>query len=185
MALTQSRMLALGSAAPDFSLPEPLTGQVRSLQQMRGDNATLIVFMCNHCPFVKHVIDGLIRLANDYRDSGVVVVAINANDVKTHPEDSPEKMASWAEEKSFGFPYLYDESQEVAQAYQAACTPDFFVFDSALKCRYRGQMDNARPTNTKPNDGADLRAALDALLASRPVSDRQYPSSGCNIKWKQ
>jgi thiol-disulfide isomerase/thioredoxin len=184
MALTESTMMPLGTLAPAFELPEPLSGQDRSLDELRGEKATLIVFMCNHCPYVRHVIDGVASLAHDYRPKGVSVVAINSNDVANYPEDAPDKMAAWAREKSFGFPYLYDETQAVAKAYRAACTPDFFLFDKNLACVYRGRLDGATPGNKVPVTGADLRAALDALLAGNPVGATQKPSMGCNIKWK-
>lgn len=185
MAVTESTMMELGVNAPDFHLPEPATGATKSLEDIRGDKATLVIFMCNHCPFVIHVIEAIVALANAYQAKGVGVVAISSNDVVNYPEDSPKKMAKFAADHQFGFPYLYDESQDVAKAYSAACTPDFFLFDNDMSCVYRGQMDGARPSNQEPNDGADLRAALDALLAGQPVSDRQYPSAGCGIKWKE
>ncbi len=184
MALTESTMLPLGTAAPAFALPDPLQGKSRSLNELRGEKATLIIFMCNHCPFVLHVIDQIQAVANDYQSKGVRVVAISSNDVDNFPDDSPEKMAEFAQQKNFGFPYLYDESQEVARAYDAACTPDFYLFDADLKLRYRGQMDNARPGNGQPNDGADLRNAIESLLSGSAVTEDQYPSAGCNIKWK-
>ncbi len=184
MALTQSTMMPLGTPAPEFELPEPLGGQARSLDELRGEKATLIVFICNHCPYVRHVIDGIVSLARDYQSKGVSVVAINSNDVANYPDDAPDKMAMWATEKSFGFPYLYDETQAVAKAYGAVCTPDFFLFDKNLACVYRGRLDSATPGNGEPVTGADLRAALDALLEAKPVGETQKPSMGCNIKWK-
>jgi thiol-disulfide isomerase/thioredoxin len=144
----------------------------------------VVVFMCNHCPFVKHVIDGLVKLAKEYQSRGVAFVGINANDVGEFPEDRPEKMAEFAREKGITFPYLYDETQDVAKQYHAACTPDFFVFDENRRLVYRGQMDDSRPGSNVPVTGADLRAALDAILAEEPVPEEQKPSMGCNIKWK-
>lgn len=184
MAVTESTMMELGVAAPDFNLPEPATGETKALTDLKGDKATLVIFMCNHCPFVIHVIEAIVDLANHYQPKGVGVVAISSNDIVNYPEDAPEKMVKFASKYELSFPYLYDESQDVAKAYSAACTPDFFLFDENLSCVYRGQMDGARPSNQEPNDGADLRAALDAVLAGEPVSDRQYPSAGCGIKWK-
>jgi len=184
MAKTPSNMMPLGTRAPDFSLPEPLTGEQRSLQDVAGPKGLMVMFICNHCPFVLHVEDELIRLGRDYQDRGIGIVAISANDVTTHPQDGPDAMAERAKQKDYPFPYLYDQSQAVAKAYDAACTPDFFLFDGDLRCVYRGQLDDARPGNDAPNDGADLRAAMDALLAGEPVSDDQKPSMGCNIKWK-
>lgn len=184
MAVTESTMMELGVAAPDFNLPEPATGETKALTDLKGDKATLVIFMCNHCPFVIHVIEAIVDLANHYQPKGVGVVAISSNDIVNYPEDAPEKMVKFASKYELSFPYLYDESQDVAKAYSAACTPDFFLFDKDLSCVYRGQMDGARPSNQEPNDGADLRAALDAVLADKPVSDRQYPSAGCGIKWK-
>ena len=184
MAATTSTMLALGTKAPAFSLTDT-TGATVSISDFDSAKAVLIVFMCNHCPFVKHIIDDFVRLATEYQDKGVAIVAINSNDVETYPDDRPETMVQVAKQKSFSFPYLYDETQEVAKAYRAACTPDFFLFDRDRKLVYRGQMDDSRPGNGKPITGADLRAALDAVLAGRPVSQQQKPSMGCNIKWKR
>ncbi len=184
MAVTESKMLELGVSAPDFSLPEPLTGKTLALDALRGKQATLVVFICNHCPFVIHVIDGLVDLVKAYQPKGLGVVAISSNDAASYPEDGSAKMARFAEQHGFSFPYLYDETQEVAKAYAAACTPDFYLFNDQLKLAYRGQMDGSRPSNQQPVDGADLRAALDAVLAGRTVSTAQYPSSGCSIKWK-
>jgi peroxiredoxin len=184
MALTPSTMLALGSKAPDFRLPDT-DGTTVSLDDFKNAPAYLIMFICNHCPYVKHVRPELAKLTREYRDKGVAVVGISANDITTHPDDSPERMAREKAEAGYTFPYLYDETQEVAQAYQAACTPDFFVFDRDRKLVYRGQMDDSRPDNGKPLTGKDLRAALDAVLAGRPVDPDQKPSIGCNIKWKR
>ncbi|MBN1361452.1 MAG: thioredoxin family protein [Sedimentisphaerales bacterium] len=183
MAATASTMLPLGTKAPDFSLPDT-TGKTVSLSDFKEAKALLVVFMCNHCPFVKHILSEFVRLAKEYQDKGVAVVGINSNDVGNYPADRPEMMAQVAGQKGFSFPYLYDEMQQVAQAYHAACTPDFFLFDRSRKLVYRGQMDDSRPGNGQPVTGADLRAALDAVLADRPVPEAQMPSMGCNIKWK-
>ncbi len=184
MARIPSTMSPLGTLAPDFELPDTVSGKKISLQQAKGAKGTLIMFICNHCPFVLHVNDELARLGRDYAGTGINIVAINANDVENFPDDSPEKMTERAKEKGFAFPYLFDESQEVARAYDAACTPDFFLFDKQLKLVYRGQLDDSRPGNDIPVTGKDLRAALDALLKGREISNQQRPSLGCNIKWK-
>jgi len=183
MAVTASTMLTLGTSAPDFSLPDA-EGNVVSLEDFEDAPALLVIFLCNHCPFVKHVIDGLAGLVKVYQAKGVAVVGINSNDVEDYPEDRPEMMAKVAEEKGFTFPYLYDETQKAAKAYHAACTPDFYLFDKARKLVYRGQMDDSRPGNGIPVTGMDLRAALDAVLAGKSVAARQKPSMGCSIKWK-
>lgn len=183
MVLTPSTMLPLGTQAPNFSLPNT-DGHTVSLSDLADAPALLVVFMCNHCPFVKHVADGLARLATEYQQRNVEVVGINSNDVANYPDDSPERMVIEARQRGYTFPYLYDETQEVAKAYGAACTPDFYVFDGQQKLVYRGQMDSSRPDNGIPVTGADLRAALDAVLAGRPVPEDQKPSIGCNIKWK-
>jgi peroxiredoxin len=183
MVRTPSTMLPLGTPAPDFSLPN-VDGSTVTLADVAGAKATLVMFICNHCPFVKHVADELAALGRDYAGRGVGVVAISSNDAATHPADSPEQMVHEAEQRGYVFPYLYDETQEVAQAYHAACTPDFFLFDGSRKLVYRGQLDSSRPGNGIPVTGADLRAALDAVLAGRPVVADQIPSLGCNIKWK-
>ncbi|MED4452203.1 thioredoxin family protein [Metabacillus fastidiosus] len=184
MARTESKMFPLGSTAPDFNLLNTVNGETVSLQDIKSDTATVMMFICNHCPFVKHVDDELIRLANDYQPKGISFIAISSNDVENYPDDSPENMKKTAEELGYPFPYLYDETQEVAKAYDAACTPDFYIFDGDLKCVYRGQLDDSRPGNEKPVTGESIRAALDALLHNEPVSDVQKPSLGCNIKWK-
>ncbi|MDI6447482.1 thioredoxin family protein [Anaerobaca lacustris] len=183
MSATASTMLPLGTKAMDFSLPD-IEGRIVSLSDFSEGQAMVVVFMCNHCPFVKHVIDGLVDLVGDYQGKGVAFIAINANDVETYPDDRPEKMAEFARQKGFTFPYLYDQTQEVAKAYHAACTPDFFVFDGDRDLVYRGQMDDSRPGNNEPVTGADLRTALDAVLEGRPAPDEQRPSMGCNIKWQ-
>jgi peroxiredoxin len=182
MALTPSTMLELGTTAPGFHLPDT-EGKVVALDDFAGAPAVLVMFICNHCPYVKHVRDELARLGRAYQERGVVVVGINANDASAYPEDSPARMRQEKAEVGYTFPYLYDESQEVAKAYRAACTPDFFLFDRQRKLVYRGQLDDSRPGNAIPVTGKDLRAALDAVLSGRPVADQQRPSMGCNIKW--
>ncbi len=183
MVKTASTMLPLGVKAPDFSLPDA-GGKRVSLADFADAPALLVIFMCNHCPYVKHVAAGLAALAKDYQQRGVAVVGINSNDVDSFPEDSPAKMAEEVKLRGYTFPYLYDETQAVAKAYRAACTPDFYVFDQQRKLVYRGQMDSSRPGSDLPVTGEDLRAALDAVLAKRPVSTSQKPSIGCNIKWQ-
>lgn len=183
MALTPSTMLPLNTKAPNFELPDT-TGNVVSLSDFKNAPALLVAFICNHCPYVKHVKQAFTKLAKEYQARGVAVVAINSNDAVAHPDDSPDRMAEEVKLTGYSFPYLYDESQEVAKAYQAACTPDFFLFDKNRKLVYRGQMDSSRPGNNKPNDGADLRAALDAVLDNRLPAEQQLASIGCNIKWK-
>jgi peroxiredoxin len=183
MSATLSTMLPLGTKAPDFSLPDT-QGKTVSLEDFRESPALLVIFMCNHCPFVKHILDHLVKLVKEYQDKGLAVVAINSNDVSTYPDDSPEKMADVAKSKDFTFAYLYDENQDVAEAYRAACTPDFFLFDSQQKLFYRGQMDDSRPGNDVPITGEDLRKAIDAVLQGEEPPKKQKPSMGCNIKWK-
>ncbi len=185
MALTPSTMMPLGTPAPNFSLPEPLTGNMISLADARGEKATVVMFICNHCPFVKHVNPELVRLGHDYLEKGVGFVAISSNDAEHYPDDAPGKMAEVAKSVGYPFPYLYDETQEVAKAYNAACTPDFYIFDATMTCAYRGQLDDSRPGNDKALDGSDIRNALDALLAGKMISGEQKPSAGCNIKWKK
>ncbi|KPK45111.1 MAG: alkyl hydroperoxide reductase [Phycisphaerae bacterium SG8_4] len=184
MAVTSSRMLALGTSAPDFSLTDT-AGNLVSLADFEKSPALLVVFMCNHCPFVKHVLDNLVELIKGYQAKEVAVVGINSNDVANYPDDSPEMMAELARESGFTFPYLYDQTQEIAKSYGAACTPDFFLFDGKRSLVYRGQMDDSRPGNGIPVTGADLTAAIDAVVAGKPVGREQKPSIGCNIKWKQ
>jgi peroxiredoxin len=181
MARTPSTMLPLGTPAPDFSLIN-VDGKTVSLSDFDGA-PLLVMFICNHCPFVKHVADQLAALGRDYTAQGVGIVAISSNDVSKHPADSPEQMVAEAEERGYVFPYLYDETQEVAKAYRAACTPDFFLFDADKKLVYRGQLDSSRPDSGIPVTGADLRTALDAVLAGKPVATEQRASLGCNIKW--
>jgi peroxiredoxin len=183
MVKTASTMLPLGVKAPDFSLSDT-AGKRVSLADFADAPVLLVVFMCNHCPYVKHVAAGLASLAKEYQGRGVAVVGINSNFVDSFPEDSPAKMAEEVKLRGYTFPYLYDQSQAVAKAYQAACTPDFYVFDRERKLVYRGQMDSSRPGSDLPVTGEDLRAALDAVLTGRPVSTSQKPSIGCNIKWQ-
>jgi len=183
MARTPSTMLELGTPAPDFDLPEPASGGRVALADFAG-RALLVAFICNHCPFVVHIRDAFNAFARECRERGVAVVAINSNDVASHPDDSPERMAEDARRFSYDFPYLFDAEQSVARAYRAACTPDFYLFDSAGELFYRGQFDGARPGNDVPVTGADLRAAVDALLAGSPPPGAQLPSLGCNIKWR-
>ena len=184
MAATESNMLPLGTKAPQFSLIEPLTGKIRTLGELRSAKGTLVMFICNHCPFVKHVNSQLVALANDYLKKGISIVAISSNDAQSYPEDAPEKMAAIAKELEYPFPYLYDETQEVAKAYDAACTPDFYIFDGDLRLAYRGQLDSSRPSNNLPTNGEDIRNALESLLNNSPISEHQKPSIGCSIKWK-
>jgi len=183
MVRTYSTMLPLGTVAPDFRLRDPF-GKEWSLSDFDGKPALLVIFLCNHCPYVKHIADGLARLTNEYLDKGVGIVGINANDWEAFPDDSPEKMIEEIQRRGYRFPYLIDEAQEVAKAYKAACTPDFFLFDANRRLVYRGQMDDSRPGNDVPVTGQDLRAALDAVLAGKPVAIEQKPSMGCNIKWR-
>jgi peroxiredoxin len=183
MALTPSTMLPLGTPAPDFNLPDT-NGEMVSLDDFKSAPALLVMFICNHCPYVKHIRAGLAQLARDYLPRRVAIVAINSNDVANYPDDSPVKMKAEVKAAGYTFPYLYDESQEVAKAYRAACTPDLYLFDKNLKLVYRGQLDDSRPNSGVPVTGKDLRAALDAVLAGQPVSSDQKASMGCNIKWK-
>jgi len=184
MAETPSTMLALGTKAPQFRLPDP-HGKWVSLDDFKDAPALLVVFMCNHCPYVKHIRSKLAEVAKEYQAKGVGVVGINSNDVANYPDDRPEKMAEEIKQVGYTFPYLYDESQEVAKAYRAACTPDFYLFDRDRRLVYRGQFDDSRPGSGRPVTGADLRAALEAVLAGRPGPANQRPSLGCNIKWKR
>jgi peroxiredoxin len=179
----QSVMLALGTAAPGFSLPDVVSGRTMTLESFAGSKALLVMFICRHCPFVVHVQSELARVGRDYAARGVGVIAISANDAETYPDDAPERLREQADEQGFTFPYCYDETQAVAKAYRAVCTPDFFLFDENRRLVYRGQLDATRPGKGTP-DGRDLRAALDAVLAGRPVSPDQRPSVGCGIKWK-
>jgi peroxiredoxin len=183
MALTPSTMLPLGTTAPDFTLPDT-NGKTVSLADFRNQAALLVLFICNHCPYVKHIRDGLAQLARDYQPKHVGIVGINSNDVANYPEDSPAQMKKEVKSAGYTFPYLYDETQAVAKAYRAACTPDIYLFDKNRKLVYRGQFDGSRPGNGIPVTGRDLRAALDTVLAGQPVSPDQKASMGCNIKWK-
>ena len=183
MAVT-STMQPLGSTAPDFDLPDTVSGETRSLKAVRGELATVVMFLCNHCPYVKHVNDELVSIASQYADRGASFVAISANDAVQYPEDAPEQMKAVAAEVGYPFPYLYDESQAVARAYGAVCTPDLFVYNADLELAYRGRLDASTPGNGQPLDGADLRGALDALLAGRSPAGEQLASMGCSIKWK-
>ena len=180
----QSRMVELGTPAPSFRLPEPVSGKVVALEDFASSTALLVAFICNHCPYVKHILSGLVSFANDYRPRGLTVIAISSNDVAHYPADSPAEMAKLARERGFAFPYLYDESQAVAHAYDAACTPDFYLFDRNRLLAYRGQFDGSRPNSKVPVTGGDLRAAADAVLVGQAVSIAQIPSVGCGIKWK-
>ena len=184
MAATPSNMIPLGTKASPFTLPDTVSGEMMSLDQLKSDQATVVMFLCNHCPYVKHVNPQLVQVARDYQPQGVSFVGISSNDVEAYPEDSPEEMEKVAHQLGYPFPYLYDESQEVARSYQAACTPDLYVFDGDLKLVYRGQLDGARPGNQVPVTAEDVRRSLDDMLAGRPVDPEQKPSMGCSIKWK-
>ncbi|MCC6410335.1 MAG: thioredoxin family protein [Saprospiraceae bacterium] len=186
MAYTESSMLPLGTRAPEFILPDPATGSLLSLHDVTGQNATVVMFLCNHCPYVIYVNPTIVQIVEEYAQKGVSFVGINSNDAEDYPEDGPDKMPAHAREAGYTFPYLYDETQSVARAFDAACTPDFYVFDGDLNLYYRGQLDESRPKrNPVPSTGSDLRAALESLLASRPAPEVQRPSGGCNIKWNQ
>lgn len=184
MARTPSLMIELGTPAPSFDLQDVVTGQHRSIEQVAGERGLLVMFICRHCPFVQHIQQQLSKLGRDYQGRGVGIVAISSNDAATHPDDNPSSLSEQALEQGFVFPYLYDETQEVARAYQAVCTPDFFLFNKDRSLVYRGQLDDSRPGNEIPVTGRDLRSALDQLLAGEPISPEQKPSLGCNIKWK-
>lgn len=185
MADTPSNMIPLGTKAPYFELANPSkSNEIQSIDHLKGSKGTLIIFMCNHCPFVLHIIDKLNEIYEDYVEKGIEFIAINSNDVEKYPADSPENMILFQIEKKFDFPYLYDQSQAIAKAYQAACTPDFYLFDEKLDLIYRGQMDDSRPSNGKEITGEDLIVAFENLLAQQPQEEDQKPSLGCNIKWK-
>lgn len=184
MAFTESNMMTLGTQAPDFNLWNPLLENRQSLSEISGLNGTCIMFLCNHCPYVIHVNHELVKIANEYQQKGIGFVAINSNDVENYPEDAPDKMSIVAKVLQYPFPYLFDESQDVAKAYEAACTPDIYLFDGDQKLYYRGRLDDSRPKNDLPLTGRDLRNALDLLLAGNAAPEKQYPSGGCNIKWK-
>lgn len=184
MALTPSNMLPIGTAAPNFKLPDVVTGLDVAWNDISSDVGTVVMFICNHCPYVIHVHDEMLKVANDYQPQGLSFVAISSNDVESYPADGPEEMKALAKSLKFSFPYLYDETQEVARAYEAACTPDFYVFDKDDQLLYRGRLDGSSPGNGVPLTGADLRNALDKVKAGLPVDGKQFPSMGCNIKWK-
>lgn len=183
MAETPSNMLPLGTKAPHFNLPDPRTSKLVSLEDLKSDKAMVVMFISNHCPYVKYIQSKMAEVAKKYQEQGISFVAINSNDIKNYPADSPEKMREVAEQQHYTFPYLFDETQEIAKAYQAACTPDFFVFDKNLLCVYRGRFDDATPGNHHPVTGKDLVAALENILAGKSVDENQIPSLGCNIKW--
>lgn len=184
MALTESNMLALGTSAPGFNLPDSTTNEMFNYDTIRGEKATVVMFLCNHCPFVVHVNEQIVDIAKHYISKGVGFVAISSNDVVNYPQDSPDKMAIVAKVLQYPFPYLYDESQDVAKKYDAACTPDFYIFNSSDKLVYRGRLDGSRPGNNEPLTGADLRNALDAVILGIDNIQPQIPSAGCNIKWR-
>jgi len=184
MTLTASSMLPLGSIAPDFNLLDTITDESKTLSELKSDKATVIMFICNHCPYVKHIQQQLVALVQEYQAKDIAFIAISSNDVENYPADAPDKMKQVAEQFNYSFPYLYDETQQVAKAYHAECTPDFFIFDHDLKCVYRGQLDDSRPRQDEAVTGQDIRNALDNILDGKPVSENQKPSMGCNIKWK-
>lgn len=184
MSRTPSHMLPLGTTAPEFSLPDTVTEKTLNLQALKGDKGTVIMFICNHCPFVKHVNPQIVKLAKDYKIKGIGFIAISSNDVENYPQDAPDLMKENAKQEGYTFPYLYDATQETAKAYNAACTPDFYLFNPDLELVYRGQLDDSRPGNGIPLTGNDLRSALDALLEGKEIDQNQKPSIGCNIKWK-
>ena len=184
MARTPSNMIPLGTSAPEFYLKDTNSNEWFSFADLKGEKGTLVIFICNHCPFVHHVIEEVVRIANDYRVQGIGIIAISSNDVTKYPQDSPELMTEFAFENKMDFPYLYDEKQAIAKAYDAACTPDFFLFDNQDRLVYRGQLDDSRPGNGIPVSGNDLRGAIDSVIYNRIINPNQKPSLGCNIKWK-
>ena len=184
MARTPSNMLALGTQAPDFNLPDTVSNEMVSLASAKGDKGTVVMFICNHCPFVIHVNPEIAKLSKEYQSKGIGFIAISSNDVENYPQDAPHLMKQKAKDEGYSFPYLYDETQDIAKAYDAACTPDFYLFDADLKLVYRGQLDDSRPGNGIPLTGSDLRNALEALLQNENIDAHQKPSIGCNIKWK-
>lgn len=184
MSQTSSNMLALGTIAPEFRLKDTNSNDTYSFEDLKGSKGTLVIFMCNHCPYVLHVLTEIIMIANDYRVQGIGVIAISSNDIVKFPQDAPEMMTEFAFQNKIDFPYLFDESQEAAKAFDAACTPDFFLFDNRDRLFYRGQLDDSRPNNGIPLSGSDLRSAIDALIYNRSLKEPQKPSVGCNIKWK-
>ncbi len=185
MVQTASNMMPLGTKAPDFCLTDTISGNERCLSELRGEVATVVMFICNHCPFVKHIKSELVNLGQEYPTKGIGLIAISSNDVSSYPEDSPDKMKALALSIGYNFPYLYDETQAVARAYDATCTPDFFIFDKELKCVYRGQLDDSRPGNDISVTGRDIRSALNTIIAGKEVDMNQKPSVGCSIKWKE
>lgn len=184
MARTPSNMLALGTSAPVFSLWDTTTQRQKSFEETKGEKGTLVFFICNHCPFVHHVIEEVVRISNDYRVQGIGFIAVSSNDISKYPQDAPELMTEFAFKNRFNFPYFYDETQQVAKAYNAACTPDFYLFDASNRLVYRGQLDDSRPNNGVVVSGSDIRNAIDAILYNRRINELQKPSIGCNIKWK-
>lgn len=182
--LVESTMMPLGTKAPDFTLPNTVSGKVLSLSDIQSDKATVIIFTCNHCPFALHINPEFKKVVGEYQPKGVVFIAICSNDINSHPDDAPDKMTELAKREGWNFPYLFDETQEIALAYDAACTPDIFVFDGEMKLYYRGRFDASRPRNEIPLTGSDLRSALDLILRGAPAPENQYPSAGCNIKWR-
>jgi len=183
MALTESYMLPLGTSAPPFKLPNVVSGIEQNLDELSGSKGTLIVFMCNHCPYVVHLLEGIIKTTKEFSKKGIATIAISSNSIKTHPQDGPKEMKKLALNKNFPFPYLYDESQEIAHSYQAACTPDFYLFDNSLQLFYRGRYDGSRPGNDIPVSGKELHHASETMLSKKQAIEPQYPSMGCNIKW--
>ena len=184
MSATPSTMIPLGTQAPDFSLIDVKTNKMLSLGELKSEIATVVMFICNHCPFVIHINNELVKFADEYISKGISFIAINANDIENYPDDSPENMKQMSKQMGYPFSYFFDSTQEVAKSFKATCTPDFFIFDKDLKLVYRGQFDDSRPGNTLKTDGKDIRIALDNVLAERPVDVLQKPSIGCNIKWK-
>ncbi|MFV5685408.1 thioredoxin family protein [Flavobacterium sp. GB2R13] len=184
MSKTASKMIPLGTVAPEFHLKDTNSNELFSFANLKGEKGTLVLFICNHCSFVRHVIEEIVMIANDYRVQGIGIIAISSNDISLYPQDSPELMTEFAFENKMEFPYLYDETQEVAKVYDAACTPDFFLFDNQNKLVYRGQLDDSRPGNGIPLSGNDLRGAIDGVIYNRIINPNQKPSIGCNIKWK-
>ncbi|NAS11214.1 thioredoxin family protein [Poritiphilus flavus] len=185
MARTPSNMIPLGTQAPNFELLDTVSDKSLGLSELSGEQGTVVMFICNHCPFVKHVNAGVVSLAKDYQEKGIGFIAISSNDIVNYPQDAPHLMKETAKEEGYTFPYLFDETQEVARAYAAACTPDFYLFDTQHRLVYRGQLDDSRPGNGIPVSGSDLRNALDALLSGQDISQEQKPSIGCNIKWRE
>jgi len=184
MAMTPSNMMPLGTKAPEFSLMDVVTQRIMTLQQLKGDKGTVIMFICNHCPFVKHINAEMSQMAKDYKDSGIAFIAISSNDIANYPQDGPDLMKINAETEGFIFPYLYDKTQATAHAYDAACTPDFYLFNRPLELVYRGQLDDSRPGNNIPVTGIDLRQAIESVITGQTIDMVQKPSIGCNIKWK-